>query len=142
MDAEKESKDTRSCLIKDAFDRVVKSIRNEDKLSSSNPFSDETKLSLYGLYKQATAGRLIPDDNGQPKPPLWNIVALRKYNAWMQCGDMSEDEAMLKYMKVIAGQGGDTAMLCSDLLQKLGGSEVTESTHVTASSDCLKPSKQ
>lgn len=140
MEVEEKSEDTRSCLIKDTFGRVIKTIKNDSNQSSSYPLPDETKLRLYGLYKQATNGRLLLDGNCQSKPAVWNIVAYRKYNAWMKCGEMSQDEAMLEYMTVLAGQDGDTATLCTNFLQELAGTEVTESSYVTASPDCITKS--
>lgn len=39
--------------------------------------SDEQKLTIYGLYKQATVG-----DCNTPKPSMMDFVGKSKWNAW------------------------------------------------------------
>eukprot|EP01138_Halocafeteria_seosinensis_P001673 gb/GECG01001714.1/.p1 GENE.gb/GECG01001714.1/~~gb/GECG01001714.1/.p1 ORF type:complete len:343 (+),score=60.05 gb/GECG01001714.1/:1-1029(+) len=59
--------------------------------------SNETKLRLYGLYKQATEG-----DNTQPKPSIFAGFAARaKWSAWDANRGMSCQEARKQYVEAI-----------------------------------------
>lgn len=58
----------------------------------------EVKLTLYGLYKQATAG----DVDGK-RPGFTNPVGRAKYDAWAQNAGMSADDAQAAYIAVVDG---------------------------------------
>ncbi|CAG8513984.1 8952_t:CDS:2 [Ambispora leptoticha] len=63
---------------------------------SSIKLSDDIKLKLYAYYKTATIGPC-----NTPKPSLLEFVARAKWNAWKSIGNMSQKEAMLRYIEVI-----------------------------------------
>jgi len=52
---------------------------------------------LYGLFKQATDGPCNTD-----KPSKWRWSACRKWSAWDALGEMSQLEAMRKYVELVA----------------------------------------
>lgn len=52
---------------------------------SSKPQSDENKLVIYGLYKQATVG-----DCNTPKPSMLDFVGKSKWTAWNDNKGMSK----------------------------------------------------
>ena len=56
--------------------------------------SKEDKLRLYGLYKQAS---------GKPpaKPSVVDPVGRAKYDAWVNCRNMSRDEAQRNYVALV-----------------------------------------
>lgn len=58
--------------------------------------SNELKLEMYGLYKQATEG----DVSGK-KPGLTDFVGRAKYQAWEKVKGMSADQAMQTYIDKI-----------------------------------------
>ncbi|KAL0223820.1 hypothetical protein P9112_003210 [Eukaryota sp. TZLM1-RC] len=58
--------------------------------------SNENKLTLYGLYKQATIG-----DNNEKAPMKLNVVNYKKWDAWNQNKGMSKDEAMNQYISLV-----------------------------------------
>jgi acyl-CoA-binding protein len=65
-----------------------------DRLTERTP--ESTKLSIYAYYKQATSGRA-----GSEQPSWTNRWETKKYNEWHRLGAMSEDDAMLNYIKLV-----------------------------------------
>lgn len=60
--------------------------------------SDNIKLKLYGLYKQATIG-----DVNYPRPTgMFNIKEKAKYDAWFENKDMSKESAMNEYINLVS----------------------------------------
>mmetsp|Transcript_9133 Transcript_9133/g.10438 ORF Transcript_9133/g.10438 Transcript_9133/m.10438 type:complete len:89 (+) Transcript_9133:81-347(+) len=55
--------------------------------------TNETKLTVYGLYKQATVG-----DNSEKAPWAVKVVAKAKWDAWMKQKGKSKNEAMAEYI--------------------------------------------
>ncbi len=76
--------------IKKKFDDTVEYVKNTD--SDSN-FSNDLKLEMYALYKQATQG----DISGK-KPGMMDIVGKAKYNAWGKIKGTSKEQAMRSYI--------------------------------------------
>lgn len=56
--------------------------------------SNDTKLALYGLYKQATIG----DVTGK-RPGMFDLVGRAKYDAWAKLKGMSSADAEAKYIE-------------------------------------------
>ncbi|MEI2776327.1 MAG: acyl-CoA-binding protein [Tetrasphaera sp.] len=56
--------------------------------------SNDTKLALYGLYKQATKG----DASGK-RPGMFDLVGRAKYDAWAKLKGMSRQDAEAAYIK-------------------------------------------
>lgn len=57
---------------------------------------NEVKLQMYALFKQATVGKC-----NAPKPGMMDIVGKYKWNAWNDLGNMTQDEAQLKYIELV-----------------------------------------
>ena len=58
--------------------------------------TNENKLILYGLYKQATVGNV-----NTSRPGMFNMRDRAKWDAWKNVEGKSKDEAMIEYtMKV------------------------------------------
>ena len=66
------------------------------KALPSDPGND-TKLQLYALYKQATAG----DASGK-RPGITNPVGRAKHDAWASVTGMSGPEAKRAYVDLVA----------------------------------------
>jgi len=71
--------------FKDAIERVKK----------LNVSETETQLRLYGLYKRALFGLCSEKD----KP--WEPIARAKWNAWHDCRDISQEEAIITYIDMV-----------------------------------------
>lgn len=71
--------------------------------------SNEQKLALYALYKQATVG-----PNTTPKPGMFDMVGKFKWQAWSDLGSMSAADAEKQYIETVkkmqaaAGAGGSS----------------------------------
>jgi acyl-CoA-binding protein len=61
---------------------------------------NEAKLTLYGLYKQATSG----DVSGK-KPGMFDMVGLAKYDAWSKVKGTSPDDAKRQYIAYVRELG-------------------------------------
>jgi acyl-CoA-binding protein len=81
------------------------------------------KCKIYGLYKRATVGKLLPpfdDDDveteSRPKsrPGMLSVEARAKYDAWQACQEMSKQDAMNEYATLAVDTVGQAA---SDILQ-------------------------
>lgn len=68
----------------------------ESKTLTERP-SNETLLTLYALYKQATEGNI----NTEPPTNPFDFVAKAKYEAWAQLNGKSKEEAMEEYIALI-----------------------------------------
>ena len=65
------------------------------KQLSKTPPSDDL-LSLYALYKQATAG-----DVSGSRPGMLDLKGRAKYDAWAKAKGTSKDDAMTKYVALV-----------------------------------------
>ena len=57
-----------------------------------------TLLEIYALFKQATAGDVVGE-----RPGFTDMVGRAKFDAWNGVRGLSKDEAMQKYIDLIAG---------------------------------------
>jgi diazepam-binding inhibitor (GABA receptor modulator, acyl-CoA-binding protein) len=74
------------------FEEVVAKIKALPSDGPAQP-SNELKLKLYGLFRQARDGDVHGD-----KPGLFDMVGKFKYEAWAHCKGMSTGEAMRQYV--------------------------------------------
>jgi len=74
------------------FAAAVEKVRNAPSDGSFKP-SNEYKLTMYALYRQATDG----DVRGK-KPGMLDIVGRAKYMAWEKAKGMTADAAMQRYI--------------------------------------------
>jgi len=79
--------------LKQKFEETVNFVQNgEGDVQPSN----ELKLKMYSLYKQATEG----DVSGK-KPGMMDFIARAKYTAWEELKGLSSDEAMQTYIDAV-----------------------------------------
>lgn len=76
------------------FQRSVAAIQGDTP--AEKEVTNEIKLNLYALFKQADVGACTGD-----KPSMFDPVARAKHAAWSSLGTMSKDEAMDKYVAVV-----------------------------------------
>jgi len=79
--------------LKTKFEDTVNYVQNAE--GDFQP-SNELKLKMYALYKQATEG----DVTGK-KPGMMDFVGRAKYQAWEELKGASSDEAMQQYIDAI-----------------------------------------
>jgi diazepam-binding inhibitor (GABA receptor modulator, acyl-CoA-binding protein) len=79
--------------LKEQFEQAVAG----SKTLSQKP-DNNTLLSLYSLYKQATEGDVSGDGPSNP----FDFVAKAKYNAWEGQKGKSSDAAMQEYIDLVA----------------------------------------
>lgn len=72
----------------------------EVKKLSDRPDMD-TLLKLYALYKQGSEG-----DVSGPKPGFFDFIGTAKYEAWAKLKGTRGDEAMQRYVDLVARLGG------------------------------------
>jgi len=76
----------------DRFNDAVEKVRNAPENGGFKP-SNEYKLKMYALYRQATDG----DVQGK-QPGLLKPIARYKWQAWAQVKGMSSTQAMQEYI--------------------------------------------
>jgi len=79
--------------LKQTFEETVDYVQNAE---GDVQLSNEQKLQMYALYKQATEG----DVSGK-KPGMMDFVGRAKYTAWEDLKGQSSDDAMQKYINEV-----------------------------------------
>ena len=79
--------------LQQQFEATVNFVQNAE---GEVQLSNEQKLQMYALYKQATEG----DITGK-KPGMMDFVARAKYSAWEELKGQSKEQAMKKYINEI-----------------------------------------
>ena len=78
--------------LKSRFEKAAEDV----KQLSERPDND-TMLKLYSHFKQATEG-----DVAGPKPGFFDFVGTAKYEAWAKLKGTKPDDAMQKYVDLVA----------------------------------------
>ena len=81
--------------LRQRFEQVVEKVRTAPPDGPFKP-SNELKLKMYALYRQATDG----DVQGK-RPGMFDMVARYKYDAWTMAKGLSAEEAMRKYIEEV-----------------------------------------
>lgn len=84
--------------IGEKFDAAVNAV----PLLKSEP-SNDVKLKMYGLFSQAKKGPC-----NTPPPGMFDMVGKAKHNAWSSLKNMSQEEAMQEYVKIVSSLHGGT----------------------------------
>ncbi len=82
--------------LQQEFEAAVEKVRSAPSDGDFKP-SNEFKLKMYALYRQATDG----DVHGK-RPGMLDPVGRYKYDAWAKVKGLSADEAMRQYIATIA----------------------------------------
>lgn len=82
--------------LKAQFDAAVERVRSAPADGPLKP-SNEDKLSMYALFRQAKDG----DVSGK-RPGMLDPVGRFKYDAWAKLQGMSQDDAMQQYIDKVA----------------------------------------
>lgn len=76
-------------------------VANVEKLPEEP--SNDVKLKLYALYKQATVGKCSAS-----KPGVFDLVGRAKWDAWNALGDMPKEKAQDEYSSLVDKLAGDS----------------------------------
>ncbi|KAI8051139.1 acyl-CoA-binding protein-like protein [Syncephalis plumigaleata] len=68
----------------------------KDVVTFKSADNNESKLKLYGLFKQATVG-----DNETARPGLFDPAGKYKWDAWTENKGISQAEAQQKYIDYV-----------------------------------------
>lgn len=82
--------------LKAQFEQAAK-----DLMALAERPDNETLLQLYAMYKQGSEG-----DASGPKPGFFDFVGTAKYEAWEKLKGTSTEEAMQKYIALVARLAG------------------------------------
>lgn len=74
------------------FEQALEKVRTAPDDGAFKP-SNEYKLRMYALYRQATDG-----DVAGKKPGMFDVIGRYKYQAWKTVKGMSRDTAMREYI--------------------------------------------
>lgn len=108
--------------------------------SSDEYVPEDIQLQLYGLYKRCTEGKV--SESSCPEPAMWNIVGMRKRNAWKRYDSLDVDVAMKRYVEIVSDFQNCTGYECKRLLETyLSNSEVQESADTKSASCMDNPAK-
>ena len=78
--------------LEDEFKAAAEKVRTAPASGSFKP-SNEYKLRMYALYRQATDG----DVQGK-RPGMLDLVGRAKFDAWSSVKGMSREDAMRQYV--------------------------------------------
>uniref|UniRef100_A0A131XYW1 Putative enoyl-coa hydratase/isomerase n=1 Tax=Ixodes ricinus TaxID=34613 RepID=A0A131XYW1_IXORI len=81
------------------FNQAVKDLNNVPEEPSN-----DVKLQLYALFKQATVGKC-----NVAKPGTFDFVGKAKWDAWNKLGEMSQDDAQKEYASIVTKLAGEKA---------------------------------
>jgi acyl-CoA-binding protein len=81
--------------LEDEFKAAVEKVRTAPSSGALSP-SNELKLKMYALYRQANDG----DVQGK-RPGLLDLIGRAKWDAWSGVKGMSRDQAMKQYVEEI-----------------------------------------
>lgn len=91
----------------------------KEKYQSTNVYSfnhkqftgNETKLKIYALFKQATAGPVTTK-----RPGMMDFVGRAKWDAWNALGSMTPEEAQKTYIELVNSLVGEEVSVVSFML--------------------------
>ena len=79
-------------MINELFEQAKKDV----ELLTERP-SNETLLSLYGLFKQATEG----DNTNNPPENPFDFVSKAKFESWLALQGKTKEDAMQEYINLV-----------------------------------------
>eukprot|EP00557_Chaetoceros_sp_GSL56_P005710 CAMPEP_0176499892 /NCGR_PEP_ID=MMETSP0200_2-20121128/13204_1 /TAXON_ID=947934 /ORGANISM="Chaetoceros sp., Strain GSL56" /LENGTH=2329 /DNA_ID=CAMNT_0017898411 /DNA_START=71 /DNA_END=7060 /DNA_ORIENTATION=- len=117
--------DGNGSTIKPVFEATAALVQSSS--SSDEYVPEDIKLQLYGLYKRCTEGKAC--ESTCPEPAMWNIVGIRKRNAWKRYNSLDLDAAMKRYVEIVSEFQNSTGYECKRLYEHfLENSEAIESS--------------
>ncbi len=79
-----------------AFEKAAQAIKDSGNEPDMKKITNEEKLNLYGLYKQATVG-----DNTTGQPWAVQLEARAKWDAWTTQKGKSKEAAENEYIELV-----------------------------------------
>ena len=102
-------------VTEEQFEAIVAVVGDKDVVPEKQATRAQ-KLRLYGTYKRATHGKLLPpyddddkhvDQRPKSRPGMFSVEARSKYDAWAECQDMTKQEAMNEYAQIAQDTVGE-----------------------------------
>jgi acyl-CoA-binding protein len=81
--------------LKATFEKAVQ-LASDPEIGGKWSLSTAQKTTMYGCYKKVNAGNVKGD-----RPSMFNPVARQKYDGWKEASQLSEEDAMKKYIQVV-----------------------------------------
>jgi acyl-CoA-binding protein len=81
------------------FDKAVRFLQAKQSEKTGRSVSNEDKLVIYGLFKQATHGPSSSSETG--RPGMFDMIGRAKFDAWSACDGLSRHDCMEKYINKI-----------------------------------------
>ncbi len=81
--------------LQEEFDAIAKQLADQPQLAEG--LSNEKKLEIYSLFKQAKFG----DAQDKDKPGMLDFKGKAKFEAWKGRHGMSQEDAMKQYVELI-----------------------------------------
>jgi diazepam-binding inhibitor (GABA receptor modulating acyl-CoA-binding protein) len=75
------------------FQYYTKKVKETTPKDTNKTIDNNTKLSFYKYFKQATVG-----NNNTEQPYFYQVVERAKWDAWNEIKNMSKEEAMKMYI--------------------------------------------
>ena len=79
-----------------SFEEVVELLKSPDLADKVTALTDENKLNIYALFKQATVG-----DVNTERPGMLDFKGKAKWDAWKGKEGMSQDDAKTAYVDLV-----------------------------------------
>lgn len=89
--------------------------------------SNETKLKMYGYFKQVEAGPCTT-----PRPGMFELVNRAKHDAWSKLGNLSKEDAMAQYVDLV------TELFDGKLPEVKGSEHASSSANISVSAPPTK----
>ena len=83
-----------------SFEDATARMSSQDVADQVSALSNEDKLELYGLFKQATVG-----DVNTERPGMFDPKGKAKWDAWKAKEGMSSDDAKAAYVSKVQALG-------------------------------------
>jgi acyl-CoA-binding protein len=80
-------------------DEFYKAVNYVNAMKDNVKVTDNLKEELYGLFKSVTVGKC--SEKGGSRPMFYNVVAQRKYDAWMRYDNKEVDECIKEYISIV-----------------------------------------
>ena len=86
-----------------------------ERLTLENKLQKDQLLQLYAYYKQAKDGDA--DENNAPS--MFDFKATAKFNKWLECKGLSEEDAQKCYILTFASLDGENEVMCVNVSFKM-----------------------
>jgi peroxisomal 3,2-trans-enoyl-CoA isomerase len=113
-----------TCRLYSTSDDFTRAQADLKKLSEEP--DTETKLKIYGLFKQATIGNVSGS-----RPGMMDFAGRAKFDAWKSVEGITKEDAQTKYVELVRSLGGASGEEPKDISHGSGGGQSVPGLRVT-----------